>query len=165
MQTCPSSPPPPGAPRWVAMFHRPSDGSWRVGAESPHRGPVLYAAGQMAQTLRARGAAARVEVWGPAADGGGWHRFTAPAPAVAETQAAADAPAAEGGKLAERMGDRRQQVLMAGLSRAGLYDLGAEDQRAVAALVDRLDETTLRRVAHWLASAGSAGGPLGSDTS
>jgi hypothetical protein len=164
MQTRPSSPPPPGAPRWVALFHRPSDGSWKIGAESPHRGPVLYAAGQMAQTLRARGDVAEVEVWGPAADGT-WRRFTAPAPAVAEPEAPAEPPATEGGTLAERMGDRRQQVLMAGLSRAGRYDLTAEDQQAVAALVDRLDETTLRRVAHWLASAGSGGRPLGSDTS
>ena len=54
---------------------------------------------------------------------------------------------------------------MAGLSRAGLYDLTAQDQLAVGALVDRLDESTLRRVAQWLASAGSADGPLGSHTS
>ncbi|MET8765527.1 hypothetical protein [Streptomyces sp. NPDC004658] len=46
------------------------------------------------------------------------------------------------------------QVLMAGLGKAGLYDLGPEDEQAVRALADRLDEPTVRRVAHWLAAAG-----------
>jgi hypothetical protein len=146
------------------MFHRPHDSSWKVGAESPYRAPVLYAAGQMAQTLRARGDAAQVEVWGPAADGE-WRRLTTASPAVREEAPVPQEPPAGPGKLAERMGDRRQQVLMAGLSRAGLYDLAPEDQQAVEALVDRLDETTLRRLAHWLASAGSGGGPLGSHPS
>ncbi|MGY5103347.1 hypothetical protein ACWC19_22615, partial [Streptomyces sp. 900105245] len=56
--------------------------------------------------------------------------------------------------LAERMTDRRHQVLMAGLSKAGLYDLGPEDGEAVRVLADRLDEPTVRRVAHWLSVAG-----------
>ncbi|MFF0201076.1 hypothetical protein [Streptomyces sp. NPDC005017] len=149
----PRSPQPPGAPRWVAMFHRPSDGSWAVGAESPYRAPVLYAAGQMTQTLRARGDEAAVELWGP--EGGEWRRFTA----EVKTPPAPEAPEGDAEPLfhvkhVERMGDRRQQVLMAGLGSAGLYDLTAEDQSAVEALVDRLDEATLRRVAQWLALAG-----------
>ncbi|MET9731823.1 hypothetical protein ABZZ79_14555 [Streptomyces sp. NPDC006458] len=132
---------------------RPSDGSWTVGAESPYRAPVLYAAGQMTQTLRARGDEAAVELWGP--EGGEWRRFTA----AVRTAAAPEAPQGDAGpvfhvKHAERLGDRRQQVLMAGLSGAGLYDLTAEDQSAVEALVDRLDESTLRRVARWPALAG-----------
>jgi hypothetical protein len=57
-------------------------------------------------------------------------------------------------KLAERMADRRHQVLMAGLSKAGLYDLSPEDVEAVQAIVDRLGEPTVRRVAHWLSAAG-----------
>jgi hypothetical protein len=52
------------------------------------------------------------------------------------------------------MNDRRQQVLMAGLGKAGLYDLSPDDWAAVEALVERLDETTVRRIAQWLASAG-----------
>ncbi|MFJ5774784.1 hypothetical protein [Streptomyces sp. NPDC093094] len=164
MQTRPPCPQPPGPPRWVAMFHRPSDGSWRAGAESPYRTPVLYAAGQMARTLRARGEAADMELWGP--QDGHWRHFpAAQAPAAREETSPEPAPAPTPGRLSERMGDRRQQVLMAGLSRAGLYDLTAQDQLAVEALVDRLDESTLRRVAQWLSSAGSADGPLGSHTS
>ncbi len=52
------------------------------------------------------------------------------------------------------MTDRRHQVLVAGLSTAGLYDLGPEDDAAVRALAERLDEPTVRRVAHWLSAAG-----------
>ncbi|MFF9021701.1 hypothetical protein [Streptomyces eurythermus] len=52
------------------------------------------------------------------------------------------------------MTDRRHQVLLAGLDRAGLYDLGPEGGEAVRVLADRLDELTVRRVAHWLATAG-----------
>ncbi|MFJ8081643.1 hypothetical protein ACIQ6Y_13615 [Streptomyces sp. NPDC096205] len=159
MQTRPSSPRPPGAPRWVAMVHRPCDGSWTVAAESPYRAPVLYAAGQMAQTLRARGAAAELEVWGPR--DGDWQRFTGPVEPPAAVRQEASGPS----RLDERMSDRRQQVLLAGLSGAGLYDLTTEDQTAVETLVDRLDEATLRRVAHWLTSAGSAPRPLGSHPS
>ncbi|MEU4034207.1 hypothetical protein [Streptomyces collinus] len=171
----PDCPRPPGAPRWVAMFHRPSDDSWRVAAESPDRAPVLYAVGDMAQTVRARGDEVAVALWGPR--DGAWHRFEtpaaqAPAPAApASAQAPASGPsprpaeepgagvqklaerAEEPVKLAERMADRRHQVLMAGLSRAGLYDLSPEDEPAVRALVERLDEPTVRRVAHWLSAA------------
>jgi hypothetical protein len=43
---------------------------------------------------------------------------------------------------------------MAGLSKAGLYDLEPDDWTAVQTLVDQLDETTVRQVAHWLAAAG-----------
>lgn len=157
MQTSSPSPqPPPGAPRWVAMFHEPSSDSWRVGAESPHRIPVQYAVGEMTQTLRARGDDPVVALWGP--KDGGWERHGAPAAAPQPTSETPDAPAKETGKLAERMTDRRQQVLMAGLSKAGVYDLSPDDSAAVAALVDRLDETTVRRIAHWLTVAGGAGG-------
>ncbi|MFI5976542.1 hypothetical protein [Streptomyces sp. NPDC051452] len=143
-------PRPPGAPRWVAMFHQPSQDSWAVAAESPYRAPVLYAVGDMAQTVRARGAEVTVALWGP--KDGSWHLYDTPA-------AKAPAPAASTGsgepeKLAERMTDRRHQVLMAGLSRAGLYDLSPEDGEALRVLADRLDEPTARRVAHWLSSAG-----------
>lgn len=165
----PDCPRPPGAPRWVAMFHRASDGSWRVAAESPDRAPVLYAVGDMAQTVRARGDEVAVALWGPR--DGDWHRFETPAAAAAaggrtqepddgRVQApddgraqAPDGRAEEPVKLAERMADRRHQVLMAGLSRAGLYDLSPEDEPAVRALVERLDEPTVRRVAHWLSAA------------
>ncbi|WDM11327.1 hypothetical protein J3S85_07115 [Streptomyces lavenduligriseus] len=60
----------------------------------------------------------------------------------------------EPARPAERMTDRRHQVLLAGLDRAGLYDLGPEDAEAVRVLADRLDEPTVRRVAHWPATAG-----------
>ncbi|MFI1832258.1 hypothetical protein [Streptomyces olivaceoviridis] len=52
------------------------------------------------------------------------------------------------------MTDRRHQVLMAGLGKAGLYDLGPEDDEAARAPADRLDEPTVRRVAHWPAAGG-----------
>jgi hypothetical protein len=57
--------------------------------------------------------------------------------------------------LAERMDSRRRQVLLAGLGKAGLFDLAPDDEAAVQALVERLDETTVRKVAQWLAAAGS----------
>ncbi|MEV6737366.1 hypothetical protein AB0N14_10695 [Streptomyces sp. NPDC051104] len=55
------------------------------------------------------------------------------------------------------MADRRHQVLMAGLSKAGLYDLTQEDTAALQELVERLDEPEVRRLAHWLAAAGGQG--------
>ncbi|MEV5314481.1 hypothetical protein [Streptomyces sp. NPDC052610] len=55
------------------------------------------------------------------------------------------------------MTDRRHQVLMAGLGKAGLHDLTDDDRTAVHTLVDRLDETTVRRLAGWLTTAGTAG--------
>ncbi|MET9011820.1 hypothetical protein ABZX74_12975 [Streptomyces olivaceoviridis] len=58
------------------------------------------------------------------------------------------------GSPAVPMTDRRHQVLMAGLGKAGLYDLVPEDDEAVRALADRLDEPTVRRVAHRPAAAG-----------
>ncbi|UUU23955.1 hypothetical protein [Streptomyces sp. DSM 40750] len=176
VQTRPESPQPPGIPRWVAMFYEPSSASWRVGAESPYRFPVVYAVGEMTQTLRARGDDPAVTLWGP--KGGGWERHdsstAAPQPtavtsavtstdmsagtsaeASAETSAvSAGTPGGEPSVLRERMTGRRQQVLMAGLGKAGLYDLGPDDLAAVRTVVDGLDETTVRRVAHWLTVAG-----------
>ncbi|MEU7054564.1 hypothetical protein [Streptomyces sp. NPDC046197] len=112
----------------------------------------------MAQTLRARGQDVTVALWGPKNDT--WHLFDVPEsggsgdPArggavtgAVRTPAAGAVPPS---KLAERMSDRRHQVLMAGLGKAGLYDLAPEDDAAVQALVDGLDEATVRRVAHWL---------------
>jgi hypothetical protein len=150
------------------MFHQPSQDSWAVGAESPYRAPVLYAVGDMVRTVRARGAEVTVALWGPR--DGSWHRFdtpdTAPAPLTgvsapaSDASPASDTPGKPSSSREERMADRRQQVLMAGLGKAGLYDLADDDARAVEAMVDRLDEPTLRRVAHWLATAGGARGPL-----
>ncbi|MER5200861.1 hypothetical protein ACWD3J_33590 [Streptomyces sp. NPDC002755] len=164
----PRSPQPPGAPRWVAMFHDPASGSWRPGAESPDRTPVLYAIGEMTQVKRARGDEFAVALWGP--KDGEWQRYdpsqaasaqeTASAPEVAPSPETASSRAGDGAappghaKLAERMEDRRHQVLMASLGKAGLYDLGPDDVTAVRTLVDRVDEATLRRVAHWMALAG-----------
>ncbi|MET8681147.1 hypothetical protein ABZW18_27110 [Streptomyces sp. NPDC004647] len=152
METCPHSPEPPGSPRWVAMFYQPATASWKVGAEAPHRSSVLYALGQMQQTIRARGEDPTVDLWGP--DHGVWKRFDTPA--AAAPVAAPQPPSGkqrETGKLGERMSDRRHQTLMAGLSKACLYDLAPEDSAAIQALVDQLDEDTVRRVAYWLAVA------------
>ncbi|GGW20748.1 hypothetical protein GCM10010501_69040 [Streptomyces libani subsp. rufus] len=149
----PRCPRPPGEPRWVAMFHEPAQDTWTVGAESPYREPVLYAVGDMTRTVRARGAEAVVALWGPG--DGGWRLYdtpSAPPPTPVPERPAPGSAAPE--RLAERMTDRRHQVLMAGLSKAGLYDLGPEDGEAVRTLVDRLDEPTVRRVAHWLSAAG-----------
>ncbi|MEU9266308.1 hypothetical protein AB0E04_12760 [Streptomyces sp. NPDC048251] len=152
----PLSPQPPGVPRWVAMFYDPASTSWRPGAESPDRTPVLYAIGEMTQVKRARGDEVAVALWGP--KDGEWQRYDA-SPAAAAPETAPPPPgdgAARPGhaKLAERMEDRRHQVLMAGLSKAGLYDLAPDDVTAVRTLVDQVDEATLRRVAHWMALAG-----------
>ncbi len=136
------------------MFHRPAQDAWTVGAESPHQGPVLYALGDMTRTLRARGDEVTVALWGPGRDG--WHLFDTPSAvrtaAPAPPSPVSGVPGPE--RLAERMTDRRHQALMAGLSKAGLYDLDPEDGEAVRALADRLDEPTVRRVAHWLSVAG-----------
>jgi hypothetical protein len=134
------------------MFYHPSTSTWRMAAESRHRSPVSYAAGEMAQTLRARGDEVTVALWGP--KDGAWHRFGPGSKAAAAAPPPPSDSPVEPAKLAERMADRRHQVLMAGLGKAGLYDLAPEDAAAVQALVERLDEPTVRRVAHWLAAAG-----------
>ncbi|MEU3613030.1 hypothetical protein ABZ725_12080 [Streptomyces sp. NPDC006872] len=169
------SPQPPGAPRWVAMFYDPPSASWRQAADSPDRTPVLYAIGEMTQVKRARGDEAIVALWGPKGgevgavdEAGEWERFdpavseAVSGPETASPPTPADGAALPGAsqghaKLAERMEDRRQQVLMAGLGKAGLYDLTPDDEAAVKALVDHVDETTLRRVAHWLAQTAGTG--------
>ncbi|WP_153813770.1 hypothetical protein [Streptomyces sp. SUK 48] len=170
-------PPPSGAPRWVAMVRGTARDSWVPAAQSPYRTPVLYAVGEMTRTVRARGEELTLALWGP--DGGGWRLYDAPEekaaavvrPAAREepaepaesreshepsgSRAAPETP--EPDKLAERMTNRRHQVLTAALSRAGLYDLAPEDGAAVRALAARLDEPTVRRVAHWLTAAAGAG--------
>ncbi|MEU5632759.1 hypothetical protein ACH47C_13900 [Streptomyces rishiriensis] len=156
----PHSPQPPGTPRWAAMFYDPLSASWRCAAESPDRTPVLYAIGEMTQVKRARGDDVTVALWGP--DAGEWQRFDlaaanavdVPAPEPAIPPTAEDSARPGHARHAERLEDRRHQVLMAGLSKAGLYDLDPDDETAVRTLVDRVDETTLRRVAHWMALAG-----------
>ncbi|MGA4933018.1 hypothetical protein ACPCBC_22835 [Streptomyces incarnatus] len=179
-------PPPPGAPRWVAMVHEAARDSWAPAAQSPYRTPVLYAVGEMTRTARARGDELTLALWGPR--GGGWELYDGPEGRAAAVErsavrdepvvqdelvvldesAARDEPAepaesrepsetSEPDKLAERMTNRRHQVLTAALSRAGLYDLAPEDGAAVRALAGRLDEPTVRRVAHWLAAAAGAG--------
>ncbi|MFE6282508.1 hypothetical protein [Streptomyces sp. NPDC057877] len=143
--------PPQGAPRWVLMTRQPPSPDWRLGAESPYRAAVLHALGEMTQTVRARGGDLTVALWGPDGDGSGWQRYdtTTPSPAPAPGDEGAASPAGSTA-LTERMTDRRRQVLMAGLSRAGRYDLTPDDLTAVQTVVDRLDETTVRRLAHWL---------------
>ncbi|MGI5456285.1 hypothetical protein ACQEWB_24575 [Streptomyces sp. CA-249302] len=160
METRPQSPQPQGDPRWVAMVHEPSSASWRVCAESPHRSPVQYALGEMASTVRARGGDFTVGLWGPKE--GAWERYdVSAAPSVVAAPQAAAAPE-EASTHTERMNGRRRQVLVAGLTKAGLYDLAPDDLAAVEALVESLDETTVRRVAQWLASAsGAEGGRAG----
>lgn len=152
--TRPASPQPTGAPRWVAQFYRSSSASWEVCAESPHRAPVQYALGEMAHTVRARGDDFVAGLWGP--KDGAWQRFDVSAAATNATNAMTPEPPAVGPEkqstLTERMSGRRQQVLLAGLSKAGLYELGPDDHAAVEALVERLDETTVRKVAQWLAA-------------
>jgi hypothetical protein len=110
---------------------------------------VQYALGEMALTVRARGGDFAVGLWGP--KDGAWQRFDV---STANTMAP-EPPSAgpeEPSTLTERMSGRRQQVLLAGLSKAGLYDLAPDDHAAVQALVERLDETTVRKVAQWLAA-------------
>ncbi|MFF9030551.1 hypothetical protein [Streptomyces iakyrus] len=152
MESRPESPQPQGAPRWVAMFYRPAAGSWRTAAQSPHRSPVLYALGEMTRAVRARGDEVTVALWGP--KDGAWHRYDAPQPQTAVHRPDPEPSPGEPATLAERMTGRRHQVLMAGLTNAGLYDLSPEDDTTVQALVERLDEAAVRRVAHWLTTAG-----------
>jgi hypothetical protein len=159
-ETRPQSPRPSGTPRWVALFHRPVSDTWQVGAEAPDREPVLYALGEMAQTLRARGEDVAVDLWGPS--DGAWQRYDiaaptaqqAPRPSTPAPTPASGSASAESTPLSERLHSRRHQALMAGLSKAGLYDLTAEDVAAVQTVVDRLDEATVRTLARWLAGAG-----------
>jgi hypothetical protein len=117
---------------------------------------VLYAVAEMTRTVRARGEEVTVALWGP--ENGAWRLFGTPGPADrTPTASSADGPApgaAAPTVLAQRMTGRRHQVLMAGLGKAGLHDLSAEDGEAVRVLADRLDEPTVRRVAHWLSAAG-----------
>ncbi|WBO65142.1 hypothetical protein [Streptomyces camelliae] len=143
---------PHGAPRWVALFHQPAQDSWTVAAESPDRAPVLYAVADMTRTVRARGEEATVALWGPG--DGAWRLYDAPSAKAPAAPADGPGPAAAPAKLAERMTDRRHQVLMAALGTAGLYDLSPEDDEAVRAMADLLDEPTVRRVARWLSAAG-----------
>ncbi|MFF5968448.1 hypothetical protein ACFY64_32940 [Streptomyces collinus] len=152
MESRPESPQPQGAPRWVAMFYRPAAGSWRTAAQSPHRSPVLYALGEMTRAVRARGDEVTVVLWGP--KDGAWHRYDAPPQQTAVHRPDPEPSPGEPATLAERMTGRRHQVLMAGLTNAGLYDLSPEDDTTVQALVERLDEAAVRRVAHWLTTAG-----------
>ncbi|MFD9980160.1 hypothetical protein ACFWZJ_07205 [Streptomyces massasporeus] len=138
------------------MFYRPATNSWRTAAQSPHRTPVLYALGEMTRTLRARGDEVTVALWGPR--DGAWHRFDTPQRRTTTSQPIPDpgpqSSPAEPAKLTERLTGRRHQVLMSGLTKAGLYNLSPEDDTTVRALVERLDEAAVRRVAHWLATAG-----------
>ncbi|SEQ71106.1 hypothetical protein SAMN04487983_1007153 [Streptomyces sp. yr375] len=158
----PRSSQPPGDPRWVAMFYDAPSASWRQAAESPDRTPVLFAIGEMTQVKRGRGDDFAVDLWGP--EGGEWRRFDPVSPVAVEAavevavDASVDASAVVGhAKFAERMEGRRHQVLVAGLSKAGLYDLAPDDVAAVRVLVERVDESTLRRVVHWMAVAGAPG--------
>ncbi|MEV3967088.1 hypothetical protein AB0K68_02885 [Streptomyces sp. NPDC050698] len=154
MESRPESPRPQGAPRWVALYYRPAVDAWRTAAESPHRSPVLYALGEMTRTLRARGDEVTVALWGP--KDGTWHRFDTPRQQTVAFQPNPEPAPGGPAPLADRMTGRRHQVLLAGLTKAGLYDLSPEDDTTVKALVERLDEAAVRRVAHWLATAGSA---------
>ncbi|MGW1539120.1 hypothetical protein ACWCPM_02280 [Streptomyces sp. NPDC002309] len=138
------------------MFYEPSSASWRIGAESPYQVPVQYAMGEMTQTLRARGQDPVVSLWGP--KDGAWQRIDASAagraaPAPVPAPEPRSGTAAQPSKLTERLTDRRHQVLLAALNRAGLHDLAPDDETAVRAVVDRLDETTVRTVADWLTRA------------
>ncbi|WP_245936519.1 hypothetical protein [Streptomyces cahuitamycinicus] len=154
MESRPESPRPQGAPRWVALFYRPAAGSWRTAAQSPHRSPVLYALGEMTRAVRARGDEVTVALWGP--KDGAWHRFDTPPQKTPVHRPDPEPSPGEPATLAERMTGRRHQVLMAGLTKAGLYDLSPEDDTTVQALAERLDEAAVRRVAHWLTTAGGA---------
>jgi hypothetical protein len=136
------------------MFYRPAAGSWRTAAQSPHRSPVLYALGEMTRAVRARGDEVTVALWGP--KNGAWHRFDTPLKQTAVSVPDPEPSPGEPAVLAERMTGRRHQVLMAGLTKAGLHDLSPEDDTAVQTLVERLDEAAVRRVAHWLTTAGGA---------
>ncbi|GAA4554189.1 hypothetical protein ACFYN9_27260 [Streptomyces collinus] len=152
MESRPESPQPQGAPRWVAMFYRPAADSWRTAAQSPHRSPVLYALGEMTRAVRARGDEVTVALWGP--KDGAWHRYDAPQQQTAVSRPDPEPSPGEPATLAERMTGRRHQVLMAGLTNAGLYDLSPEDDTTVQTLVERLDEAAVRRIADWLTAAG-----------
>ncbi|GAA1881763.1 hypothetical protein [Streptantibioticus ferralitis] len=146
--------PPEGKPRFIAAFHRPASG-WTVAAESTTREPVDHAVAAMIQTVRARGQAPHVEIWGPSEDGRAWRqletiraRSGSSAPRVAPAQPQAQRSARE-----ERLRDRRHQVVTAALAAAGLTELDPADDSAIIRLVDALDEESVRRIAHWLSVA------------
>ncbi|MFD8730497.1 hypothetical protein [Streptomyces sp. NPDC059611] len=149
--------PPDGPPRFVAAFYEVRHG-WRIAAEAPARGPVDYAAAEMIRTVQSRGQAPQAEIWGPAREGDGWQRLDSLAPgkgAFAARPSVAAQPSRSA--RAERLLDRRHQVLTSALARAGLNISQPVDDDAVGRLSEALDEETLRRVALWLSRANVGG--------
>ncbi|MGW7004249.1 hypothetical protein ACWGCW_15880 [Streptomyces sp. NPDC054933] len=61
-------------PRFIAAFHQPLSG-WTVAAEPTVREPADHAVAAMIQTVRARGQAPHVEVWGSSDDGRAWRHL------------------------------------------------------------------------------------------
>jgi hypothetical protein len=115
-------------------------------SETCDRGKTRLGAHEAVEVVEAVEAVGTVETAGALA--------SRPAAGPAAPPPAEDAARPGHARHTERLEDRRLQVLMAGLGKAGLYDLATDDETAVRTLVDRVDETTLRRVAHWMAAAG-----------
>ncbi|MCQ4084517.1 hypothetical protein NGB36_29075 [Streptomyces sp. RB6PN25] len=160
------SSPPAGDPRFVAAFYQPTSG-WTVAAESTTREPVDYAVAAMIQTVRSRGQAPLVEIWGPAEGGDDWrHIETIRARSgrvASHAEHHSERPEQQPVRSArdERLRDRRHQVLTAALAAAGLTDLHPEDDLAITELVDATEESTIRRIAHWLSAANGEAGEAG----
>lgn len=146
--------PPDGPLRYVAAFYQPEGGGWRVAAEAPSRGPVDYAAAEMIRTAQSRGQAPMVEIWGPASNGKDWQHLDYLAPGPGQSSSLPDhAVLPRRTAQADRLLDRRNQVLTSALSRSGLNISQSADDDAVGRMVEALDEETIRRVALWLSRA------------
>ncbi|MFD4178541.1 hypothetical protein [Streptomyces anulatus] len=145
--------PPDGPPRFIAAFYEVQFG-WRIAAEAPARGPVDYAAAEMIRTVQSRGQLPHVEIWGPGTKGEEWQLLDTPTPGKQAGSARESLPEQpQRSARTERVRDRRHQVLTSALARSGVDFSQPADDEAVSAMVDVLEEETLRRLALWLSQA------------
>ncbi|MDX3591872.1 hypothetical protein PV749_12135 [Streptomyces sp. ID03-2B] len=148
--------PPDSPPRFIAAFYEAQHG-WRIAAEAPARGPVDYAAAEMVRTVQSRGQVPHVEIWGPGAKREEWRLLDTLTPgkrAGSARRSVSEQP--QRSARAERLRDRRHQVLTSALARSGVDFSQTADDEAVSAMVDGLGEEALRRLALWLSQANSA---------
>ncbi|MFI9720774.1 hypothetical protein ACIHFE_14125 [Streptomyces sp. NPDC052396] len=114
----------------------------------------------MIQTMQFHGEAPVMELWGPDEAGQGWERLqgiTAPSGAVATQESTELAQQSRRTSAqAERLRDRRYQLLASALAQTMRTGLGDADLRAMEQLAETVEEETVRRIGQWLAAAKSS---------